>query len=145
MKSVIFDIDGTLANCEHRLHFVATKPKNWPSFFSAMFKDTVIENVASRLRFYKEQTNLAVIIVTARPNNYADVTKKWLEKNNITYDEIFFRDANDHRDDSIVKAEILDKIKQKGYMPFRVYDDRPKVIRMWLEKGLEVVDCGKGI
>lgn len=145
MNSVIFDIDGTLADCEHRRHFIATKPKNWPAFFKAMHKDTVIENIAIYARHYYENTELKVIIVTARPNDYSDITIKWLSENNIKFDEIFFRSEKDSRDDAIVKAEILEKIREKGYNPIRVYDDRPKVIRMWKQKGLEVIDCGKGI
>ena len=35
-KVIVFDIDGTLANIEHRRAFVATKPKNWKAFTAAL-------------------------------------------------------------------------------------------------------------
>lgn len=33
---IIFDIDGTLADCSHRLHWIQSKPKNWNAFFAGM-------------------------------------------------------------------------------------------------------------
>ena len=29
---VICDIDGTVADCSHRLHWIQSKPKNWKAF-----------------------------------------------------------------------------------------------------------------
>lgn len=39
MALICFDIDGTLANIEHRLDCVRTKPKNWKAFDAAIFVD----------------------------------------------------------------------------------------------------------
>jgi len=38
MNVYVFDLDGTLANIDHRLHFIKTKPKNWPAFFEATYE-----------------------------------------------------------------------------------------------------------
>jgi FMN phosphatase YigB (HAD superfamily) len=32
----IFDIDGTLADISHRLHFIQQEPKDWRGFYSEM-------------------------------------------------------------------------------------------------------------
>jgi hydroxymethylpyrimidine pyrophosphatase-like HAD family hydrolase len=40
MKIIIFDLDGTLANIDHRLHFINQQPKNWLSFSKACSADT---------------------------------------------------------------------------------------------------------
>ena len=46
------------------------------------------------------------------------------------------RAGQDRREDSIIKKEILDKMpKAKIEL---VLDDRPRVIRMWRDNGLEV-------
>ena len=42
---IVFDIDGTLANVEHRRQFVASKPKNWAAWNAAMDRDTVHSDV----------------------------------------------------------------------------------------------------
>jgi FMN phosphatase YigB (HAD superfamily) len=142
-KTVIFDLDGTLADCEHRRHFIATKPKNWKAFFAGIPGDTPIKAIVNSCKLLKEDVH--VTIVTARPKTCESDTLLWLAANDIEFNEIYFREANDFRDDAIVKSEILDTILAKGYEPELVYDDRPKVIRMWKSRGLTVIDCGKGI
>lgn len=36
---VVFDVDGVLADVRHRLHFLRTRPKDWPAFFAAVPDD----------------------------------------------------------------------------------------------------------
>ena len=38
-KAVIFDIDGTLADCSHRLHHVTGDKRDWNKFFAEMSED----------------------------------------------------------------------------------------------------------
>lgn len=136
---VVFDLDGTLADCSHRLGYVQTKPKNWNAFFAGIPLDIPIESVTSKLELH--DTN---IIVTARPESTKSDTVKWLNKHGIQYVDIYFRKSGDFRDDAIVKSEILDQLLKDGYNPILVYEDRKKVISMWRARGLEVVDCGTG-
>lgn len=142
--AILFDVDGTLADCEHRRNFVAIKPKNWKAFFSGIPNDPPIDKVVKEAQAAHEAGHI-VLIVTARPENTKQDTIDWLAKHNINYTKIYFRGEKDNRDDVLVKSEIYDQILLDGYVPALVYDDRPKVIRMWQSKGLEVVDCGQGI
>ncbi len=141
----IFDLDGTLADCSHRLGYVKTKPKNWGAFFAGIPHDPVHENVFLELND-AVNANHDIIIVTARPETeqVRKDTLEWLERNKITYHKIFFRAKNDHREDAIVKSEILDIILEAGHNIHTVYDDRPKVVAMWKSRGLNVIDCGTG-
>ena len=54
-KIIVFDIDGTIANMEHRRHWVATKPKNWPAFNAGMSQDTVHEDIASLMDMFADK------------------------------------------------------------------------------------------
>ena len=36
MRAVICDIDGTLADVQHRLHHLEGDPKDWDGFFAEM-------------------------------------------------------------------------------------------------------------
>jgi predicted kinase len=137
MRAILFDIDGTLADCEHRrVHL-----PNWGKFFGEMHLDPVIEPVAFLARQIQLSREAAVIIVTARPEDYRLVTQTWLRENFIAYDAIYFRPKGDYREDSIVKAEILQQIIDDGYEPFLVVDDRPQVVKMWREYGLMCLQC----
>jgi predicted kinase len=137
MQAVIFDIDGTLADCEHRLHHLP----NWGKFFGAMHLDPVIEPIAALANIIYNTEDYVVLIVTARPNSYEDQTREWLRKNYICYSQLYMRKTSDYREDSIVKAEILQQIIDDGYKPFLVVDDRPQVVKMWRDYGLTCLQC----
>lgn len=139
---VVCDIDGTIANIDHRLHHVQKEPKDWKSFFSEMDKDTVREDVKAQIK-QCEEDGYDIIFVSARPEDYREVTERWLI-DNVGYNFVLMRKGGDKRPDTIVKQEIYDKYL-KHHNVVRVYDDRPSVIRMWEENGLQVIDCGQGI
>tara|TARA_B000000565_G_scaffold250158_1_gene222338 strand:+ start:676 stop:1383 length:708 start_codon:yes stop_codon:yes gene_type:complete len=42
---IICDLDGTIANIEHRLHYIKGPKKDWPSFNKACVHDTVNKDV----------------------------------------------------------------------------------------------------
>ena len=62
---IIFDIDGTLANADHRTHFVRSKPKNWNAFNAAIPFDTVHEDVAWLLGLLY-RTNNTILLASGR-------------------------------------------------------------------------------
>lgn len=145
-KVVVCDLDGTLCDIKHRLHFVKGEKKDWNGFFQGISEDTVRVEVLDQLLALEEEGN-KIILVSARPNTYREETEKWLEivfKGYPLDTALIMRDARDKRDDTEVKAEIYEKYL-KNLTITKVFDDRPSVIRMWREKGLEVIDVGQGI
>jgi predicted kinase len=141
-KIVIYDLDGTLADVEHRLHFInGGVRKDWAGFFDGMSKDPLREGVASLITdCYKDHIT---IIVTGRPSNYRTKTEKWLKKHNIPYKALYMRKAGDFRPDYIVKQEILDKFLPKDKIEM-IVDDRKCVLDMWRSNRLPVIDVGDG-
>lgn len=146
---VLCDIDGTIADCSHRLHHVQ-KPeahqKNWKAFFSELGGDTLREDTLKTLRDFSAE-GYDIIFVTARPETYRKETVAWLEKNGIGTDFYFtliMRRENDKRPDTEVKQGILDTYFPDRTTIYKVIDDRPSVIRMWRSNGLDVIDVGKG-
>ena len=130
----IFDIDGTLADCTHRLHYVTGKKRDYEGFFGELSKDAPIKATID-LTHALSSTETDILIVSGRPDNYLDETIKWLDMNGVRYDRTFFRQAGDFRPDHIVKKEILDQILKDGYNVLAVFDDRPSVVAMWREHG----------
>lgn len=140
---VICDIDGTIADIKHRLHYVQGETKDWKEFFEAMYDDRVREDVETMLM--KEVLDgHEIIFVSARPEEYRQETEGFLSMVGVKYTYLLMRPSGDKREDSIVKTNIYNKFL-KNLKIVRVYDDRPRVIRMWRELGLEVVDVGDGI
>lgn len=142
-KIVVCDIDGTVANIDHRLQYAKGEEKNWTTFFSLLSKDT------PRMEVYKKASSLAIannaplIFVSARPEDYRTETEQWLRENDMEYSHLVMRSKGDKRKDTDVKSDIYNRYL-KQYDIVKVFDDRPSVIRMWREKGLEVEDVGNG-
>jgi len=119
---VVFDIDGTLANIEHRLDYVRSKPKNWKAFDAGIPNDAVNPYVAEAFHSLKAAGN-EIIFASGRNE----------------------RSRDDFRGDDIVKREILDEIiADYGRKPDMVFDDRPRVVRMWREEGIFVFNVYQG-
>ena len=160
-RTVIFDIDGTLADCSHRLHLVDLSvmtnddenqvhgmiaSKNWPEFKRRAVDDPVKRDI--RLLLWQLANNNTIVICTGRDETQGDMTVKWLASKGIHaglhYDKLYMRPANDYRQDNIVKLEILDQMRADGYSPWLAIDDRDQVVEMWREQGITCLQCCKG-
>jgi hypothetical protein len=143
---VVFDIDGTLANIEHRLDYVRSKPKNWKAFDAGIPNDKVNMPVA---RMYWSLANMKthdIIIASGRSERTRLATEAWLRQHiGSEWQKLYMRPADDFRGDDIVKREILDQIiADYGKKPDMVFDDRPRVVRMWREEGIFVFNVYQG-
>lgn len=145
---VICDIDGTIADTTHRQHFVDVKEdekKDWKGFFGAMGEDTVREDTKKTLMGHAA-AGRTIIFMSARPEKYKDVTERWLNRNFLTFAyTVIMRSDMDKRPDTEVKRDMFEKYFPDKSVVHAVYDDRPSVIRLWKELGLNVIDVGKGI
>lgn len=129
-EAIIVDIDGTLAHMDGR------SPYDWDKVHT----DKVDSIVKSIVKHFHETKS--VIIVSGRDGACKDITQDWLTDNCIPYNELFMREAKDQRKDSIVKSEIFWRDIAPYYNVECVIDDRPQVVRMWLDLGLKVLCVG---
>jgi FMN phosphatase YigB (HAD superfamily) len=144
-NTVIFDIDGTLADGSHRVHHVRNKPKNWVAYNRGMADDDIHQHVYEVYNSLYQASGFDIYIVSGREDQFRAVTEEWLRKNGVTgYRDLFMRKTGDYRSDDIVKEEILLTKFDKNDIVC-VFDDRPRVIRMWRKHGIPVFDCGDGV
>lgn len=142
-RDVICDIDGTLCDISDRLHLVkGTDKKDWDAFFANIPNDKPRMDVIRMIQVLSQRFN--IVLVSGRPEDYKKETIQWLENNNVPYETLIMRKSGDRRDDTIVKQEILDSYFRKDQIEF-VFDDRPRVIRMWRSNGLTTIDVGEGV
>lgn len=50
-KTIVIDIDGTIADCAHRLHHIQKHPKDWKTFFAESANDkpfTAVVEIVNR-------------------------------------------------------------------------------------------------
>jgi len=143
---VIVDIDGTLADCEHRRVHITREPKNWGKFLSPALvkKDPLIEPVSRVVR--NLSLNETIIYASGRTESLRPVTVAWLERYGLWMEPhaLYMRRKNDFRSDTLVKQEILAAIRGDGYEPWLVIDDRDSVVSMWRGQGLTCLQVDDG-
>lgn len=134
---MLVDLDGTLADCDHRKHFLECEPKNWNGFLDPILvsEDPLIEPIARVIRSLAD--TYPIVYVSGRPKVLYQPTKDWLERHGLWLPpfKLFMRPANDRRSDVTVKRELLEKIRE-DWNPWLAIDDRSSVVAMWREAGL---------
>ena len=73
---VVFDIDGVLADVEHRVHHLEGPRKDWRAFFAAAAADPPLPTGLELARELAADHDLAYL--TGRPESLRRVTQRWL-------------------------------------------------------------------
>ena len=141
---VVFDLDGTICNVNHRRHWVATKPKNWAAWNAGIANDTPNEDIVWMLNRFLDEGNTRIVLCSGRGSEHREVTEKWLKDNKVYYDALYMRLAKDNRQDSIVKVELLDQIRQWEGEPILWVDDRQQVVDAIRAQGVRVLQVAPG-
>jgi predicted kinase len=144
---VLCDIDGTIADLSHRLHYVNGERRDWDAFFAEVGDDDFRRDVWERVVSDARAHDARIIFLSGRSDVARDDTETWLWQHcggDIDIPIVLMRREFDRRPDTEVKRDIFEW-NFGGYNIVRVYDDRPRLVRMWREMGLDVVDCGDGI
>lgn len=152
---VIFDLDGTLADISHRLHFIqptTLKQKckatigeflpDWDNFNMECWKDEPKPHVIELLKMCKHYGK-SIAIFSGRMETARRRTVDWLARHDIVFDVLEMRASKDYRSDTDVKKEMFEKHFEKKDIWF-VVDDRDKVVNLWRDLGLTCFQCQKG-
>lgn len=150
MKCIIMDIDGTLADAEHRIHLLPSKRRDegkppseaWREFYLASVDDAVIEEI--RTLNNKLAEDYPVLLCTGRSDEDRELTINWLNRHDIRWNYLFMRRAGDHRPDTVVKKEMLDDLRAEGFLPLFAVEDRAGVTKMWRENGVRCLQVCEG-
>ena len=137
----VFDLDGTVCNVDHRKQWVATKPKNWDAWNAGISEDVPNAPVLDML--HSLSSSFRIVLVSGRSSEYRIQTEEWLKKYRIPYDSLFMRAAGDLRVDDEIKSELADQVEEK-YKILGVFDDRKRVVDMWIKRGVFVFDVAQG-
>ena len=140
---VVFDIDGTLANIEHRRSFVATKPKNWKAFNAGIVNDTPHEDIVTLSTMFVACGN-TLLLCSGRGEEQRDVTVDQMNEFGVLYSKLYMRPAKDHRPDDIIKVELLQQIREEFGNPWLWFDDRTRVVNAIRAEGVRVLQVAPG-
>ncbi len=130
---VIFDLDGTLADINHRVHFVRNGKRDWKSFFASCVDDMPNVEVVDTLKAHVSAGH-TVRIWSARSDIVRAETKKWLSDYGIDPWRLqHMRADGDSTPDVELKRYWLN---QEHIKPDLIYDDRQRVVDMWRAEGI---------
>jgi hypothetical protein len=148
-KIVIADLDGTIALIDHRRHWLdaerhpdLTSDERWRRFFAECPNDLPNMPVIYTLRSLQEAGGCEIHIFSGRSDEVSGPTVNWLRKHDVTYDALRMRPAGSFTADETLKRQWIASYDLARILC--VFDDRPKVIRMWKDLGLFVFNCGDG-
>ena len=142
--AVLFDIDGVLADMDHRKYLLSEKPVDWDKFYLAAILDNPMHSTIKLLKIiYQSQDTYNelnprpfIFLITGRSSKYENLTKMWLNDYGIRHDGLYMRPEGDHRPDSEVKKEIYRKEIKDNFNVIAVFEDRTRVVEMWRAEGL---------
>ena len=145
-KTVIFDLDGTLALIDKR-RAISTKDNgkmDWDKFFDPKNIDLDLPNqpvidVANML----SKQGYTIMILSGRSDVTHQATLDWLNRNNVTFDHLVMRPQNLlFMPDNDLKQSWLDSIGVDNVA--MVFDDRQQVVDMWRDNGLTCFQVADG-
>ena len=143
---ILFDIDGTLMDIEHRRHFVNDGNNDWGSFQDpvVMENDTPNWPVVNIATMLNSTVANRVIMVSARNERHREVTEQQMTDAGLGNCFLFLRGDDDFRTDDTFKKDVLDELIKNDMKPDLVFDDRNSVVNMWRENGIPCFQVAEG-
>lgn len=145
---IIFDLDGTLCDIEHRRHLVTKPRSDWKEFYKACVDDkpkrAVLQLLHSLLR-----DGQVIEIWSGREESVREETLSWfrthapfvINPHNVT---LRMRPAGDYTPDDVLKELWLDEMQTIGWRIDLTFDDRDKVVAMWRRRGITCAQIAPG-
>lgn len=140
-KTIICDLDGTLFNIDHRLHYLNTK--DWKGFFEAVKDDTPNEWCLELLRAMKTQGHEIVFVSGRNSVARAETNRQLVKLGFFPNTMLLMRHELDRRPDFALKKSFY-KTQLKDKDILFVLEDRKQVVDMWRSLGLTVLQCDEG-
>jgi phosphoglycolate phosphatase-like HAD superfamily hydrolase len=118
----VFDVDGVLADVRHRLHHVASRPKDWEAFFGAAPLDPPLaEGIAAVAA--ATRAGHAIAYLTGRPERCRAATLRWLADQGLPPGALHMRADTDRRPARITKVAALRRLARDASIVAFVDDD----------------------
>ncbi|WP_174861384.1 phosphatase domain-containing protein [Embleya hyalina] len=132
----VFDLDGTVADTRHRLHFVEARPRDWDAFFAAAAQDAPLAEGVELARTSAEAHE--VVYMTGRPERCRRDTVDWLDRHGLPAGRLLMRAERDRRPARVAKPELLRKLA-RGRTVAMVVDDDALVCDAYQAAGFRVI------
>lgn len=145
---IVFDLDGTLCDLTHRLHYIQNPlgkdggmngkwEKDWDSFYKACVDDEPKWAIIEILKSLGKKNHIE--IWSGRSDVVRKETEEWLHKHfirkGIDYSNLRMRKDGNYTPDDKLKESWLRFLAKQDW-PQLVFDDRQRVVNMWRRNGI---------
>lgn len=141
----VFDLDGTLVDVGPFLHLVQGPKKDYDGFHRATNADGLPVAWALNLMRTAAAQGTVPIILTGRAFAHLEQTRDWVARHVVPAvgftPTVITRNAGDTRRDDQVKRDIVDRLSALGHRVVGAVDDRPQVLALWRELGIDPLVC----
>jgi hypothetical protein len=138
MKNIVlFDIDGTIANIDHRLHYLRRENIDWTEFESQCEYDLPIPATVAMLRALS-QSGKQIWLWTGRTVGVEAMTKIWLERHSIPYHQLLMRPEGTFLNAASLKKRWLNDSPVPKERVICAFEDEPRIVEMLTGEGLTV-------
>lgn len=149
----VFDVDGTLADIGHRLHHIRGERDDWEAFYDACPGDKPYKHIC-RLAQHLISAGQILVFMSGRTECVRYQTVNWLYQYvtkpklgaamRLYMRPMLYKGEPDHREDHVVKRELLRQVVWDGFDPIMSFDDRDSVVKMWREIGIPCAQVREG-
>lgn len=142
-KIILCDLDGTLADCNHRIHHILKSPKDWRSFFAGCADDMPIQHLIDLIKGI-DRTKIEIWITSGRSDECRLETEAWLHQFGVSYDRLIMRKSGDFTDDGILKPSWLTDGTIPRERVLLALDDRNRVVKAWRDADVPCLQVAEG-
>lgn len=140
--TVVFDMDGVLADAAGRQHLLERPWRNWDAFFEACGDDPLIEDTAHLLHALHPE--LSVVLLTARPIRVQPQTLGWLARFDLRWEVLIMRDEGDHGSSRRYKQHTIGELRERGFDLRLAFEDDIRNVEMFRAEGVPCVYIHSG-
>ena len=141
----MFDLDGVLANADHRQHLLDPQPgqrRDWQAFFARAGDDALIAEVASLTVLLDD--SLHRVLLTARPTTIQALTVDWLGRHSIRWDLLVMRRDLDFSPSPDAKRSAVEDLRAHGFDLLLAFDDDRRNVDMFHAEGIPCIYIHSG-
>lgn len=138
----MFDIDGVLADCADRQHFITAGRHDWDEFFEACGDDPLLDDVARLLDVIED--SYRIVLLTGRPIRVQPQTLGWLGRHQLRWDLLIMRDFGDYTAAREFKRGTIRDLRGYGFELALAFEDDRRNLEMFRAEGVHCVYIHSG-
>lgn len=137
MSIILFDMDNTLSDMDHRLPLINKANPDWDKFEADCDQDELIIPTAEVLIAF-HNIGHRIWLWTGRSDNVKGKTLAWLTKHALPYHQLLMRPYGDQSPTEMLKKRWLNDNPVPKDQVLCAFDDDPRIVQMLQDEGVQV-------